>query len=176
MKGRKTFVLALHPFTRGLAFALFEAPLSPVDWGVKDVRGKAKNARSLEIAKALIQQHKPEVLVLEECSGPHNRRGLRVHRLLNLIANYAAGEAIEVHTYTRANVRECFKAVGAVTRYEIAQAIASQIAAFGHRLPPVRKPWMSDDVRMGLFDAASLVMTYYSRMEPLADQIDEAVD
>ena len=176
MKGQKTFVLALHPFTRGLAFALFEEPLSPVDWGVKDVRGKAKNARSLEIAKALIEQHQPEVLVLEECTGPHSRRGLRAHRLLNLIANYAVGEAIEVHTYTRTNVRECFKAVGAITRYEIAQAIASQIAAFGHRLPPLRKPWMSEDVRMGLFDAASLVMTYYSRTEALADRIDEAVD
>lgn len=176
MKGHKPSVLALHSFSRGLAFALFEAPLSPVDWGVKDLRGKAKNARSLEIAKALIQQHRPDVLVLEECTGPHSRRGPRVHRLLNLIANYAVGEAIEVHTYTRASVRECFKAVGAVTRYEIAQAIASQVAAFGHRLPPLRKPWMSEDVRMGLFDAASLVMTYYSRMEALADQIDEAVD
>lgn len=167
---RKTFVLALHPFSRGIAYALFEAPLSPVDWGVKDIRGKEKNARALDIAKKLIEQHRPDVLVLEECTGPHSRRGLRVHRLLNLIANHAAGEAIEVHTYTRANVRECFKAVGAVTRYEIAQAIASQIAAFGHRLPPVRKPWMSDDVRMGLFDAASLAMTYYARMEPLSDE------
>ncbi len=172
----KVNVLALHPFSRGVAFALFEAPLAPIDWGVKEVRGKRKNARSLEVAKALIDQHQPDVVVLEECTGPYSRRAQRVHRLLKLIANYAAGQTVEVHTYTRANIRDCFKAVGAKTRYEIAQAIASQVAAFGHRLPPLRKIWMSEDVRMGLFDAASLAMTFYSRMAPMAEQIEEASD
>jgi hypothetical protein len=157
----KRLVLALHPFTRGLAFALFEAPLSPIDWSIKDVRGKQKNARMLEAAKKLIEQHQPDVLVLEECVGPHTRRGGDVRRLLKLIANHGVGQSIEVHTYARASIRECFRAVGATTRYEIAQAIASQIAAFGHQLPPLRKLWMSEDVRMGLFDAVSLVMTFY---------------
>ncbi len=173
---RKVHVLAIHPFSRGLAFALFEAPLSPIDWGVKDIRGKEKNARSLEVAKQLIEQHQPDVLVLEDCASPYNRRARRIHRLQLLIANYATGQATEVHSYTRSNIRECFKAVGAATRYEIAQAIASQITAFGHRLPPLRKLWMSEDVRMGLFDAVSFIMTFYSRMEPLAERIDEAVD
>jgi hypothetical protein len=157
----KDLVLALHPFTRGLAFVLFEAPLSPFDWGVKDVRGKQKNARMLELARKLIERHQPDVLVLEECSGPHSRRAQEVRRLLKLIANHAVGQSLEVHTYARTSIRECFKAVGATTRYEIAQAIASQIDAFGHQLPPLRKVWMSEDVRMGLFDAASLVMTFY---------------
>jgi hypothetical protein len=26
----------------------------------------------------------------------------------------------------------------------------------GHRLPPKRKPWMSEDYRMGIFDAVAL--------------------
>lgn len=162
----KHLVLAVHPVARGIAYALFEAPLSPLDWGLKDIRGKQQNARVVEHVKQLIDQYRPDVLVLEECAGPHTRRGKRTSRLLRLVANHAMGIAIEVHWYTGSNIRECFQAVGAVTRYEIAQAIAGQITAFGHRLPPLRRSWMTEDVRMGLFDAVSLVMTFYCRMRP----------
>ena len=156
-------VLAIYPFTRGLAFALFESPLSPVDWGVKDIRSVRKNALALEAAEQLIERLQPDVLVLEDFSGKSSDKGERVRRLQQLIANFAAGEAIEVHRYSRKHIRECFKPVGAVTRYEIAQAIASRIHAFGHRLPPVRKIWKSEAARMGLFDAAALALTFYCR-------------
>lgn len=159
----KKLVLAVYPFSRGLAFTLFEAPLSPIDWGVKDVRNGEKNARSLQITKELIERLQPDVLVLQSCSGPHGRRAERIRRLQRLIEGYAKGQAIEVHTYTKKHIRECFKSVGAATRYEIAQAIAKQVHALSHRLPPMRKLWMSEDARMGLFDAASLVMTFYCR-------------
>ena len=35
-------VLAIRPTPRGFAYALFEAPLSPVDWGMSEVT-KHKN-------------------------------------------------------------------------------------------------------------------------------------
>jgi len=163
---RRDLVLAVHPFTRGIAFTLFEGPLSPVDWGVKDIRGKQKNALALEATKRLVERLQPDVLVLQDFSGPHGRRARRIRRLQRLIGSHAEGQAIEVHRYGRKEIQECFKAVGAVTRYEIAQAIASQVHAFGHRLPPVRKIWNSEDARMSLFDAASLVMTFYCRTSP----------
>jgi len=158
---RRDLVLAVHPFTRGIAFTLFEGPLSPVDWGVKDIRGKQKNALALEATKQLIERLQPDVLVLQDLSGPNVRRAERIRRLQRLIASHAEAQAIEVHRYRRKEIQECFKPAGAVTRYEIAQAIASQVHAFGHRLPPVRKIWNSEDARMSLFDAASLVMTFY---------------
>jgi hypothetical protein len=160
---RGELVLAVHPFTRGVAFTLFEGPLSPIDWGMKDIRGPQKNALALDATKQLIERLQPDVLVLQDFSGPHGRSGHRIHRLHRFIASYAEGQAIEVCTYSRKIIRERFKDVGAVTRYEIAQAIAAQVHAFGHRLPPVRKIWKSEDARMSLFDAASLVMTFYCR-------------
>ncbi|MGY4282682.1 hypothetical protein ACVWXO_001902 [Bradyrhizobium sp. LM2.7] len=35
-------------------------------------------------------------------------------------------------------------------------AIAKRIPALMLYLPPARKPWMSEDARMGVFDAAAL--------------------
>jgi hypothetical protein len=50
---------------------------------------------------------------------------------------------------------------GARTRYEVAVAIATRVAAFERFLPPPRKLWMSEDARMGIFRAAALALTYY---------------
>jgi len=157
----RDLVLAVHPFTRGIAYTLFESPLSPVDWGINDIRGTQKNALALEAAKRLIERLQPDVLVLQDLSGPDVHRAERIHRLQRLIASHAEAQAIEVHRYRRKDIQECFKSVGAVTRYEIAQAIASQVHALGHRLPPKRKIWNAEDPRMSFFDAASLVMTFY---------------
>ena len=157
----RDLVLAVYPFTRGIAFTLFEGPLSPIDWGVKDVRGSRKNAASLEVTKQLIERLQPDILVLLDLSRTSGRRSERIRRLQRLIEIHGLAQAIEVHRFTREDIRKCFKGAGAATRYEIAQTIASHVHALGHRLPPVRKIWKSEDARMGLFDAASLVMTFF---------------
>lgn len=160
---KEALVLAVYPFSRGLAFTVFESPLSPLDWGVKDIRGAHRNLLSLDATKRLMESHQPDVVVLHDFSCIHSRRGKRVQRLQKMIENHATAQGAEVHIYSRRQIRECFRGVGAVTRYEIAQAIVSQVHALGHRLPPVRKLWQSEPARMGIFDAASLVMTFYCR-------------
>jgi hypothetical protein len=159
-------VLALRPFGRGFAFVLFESPLSPVDWGIKEIRGSKGNARCLAAVRGLIEKHPPEVIVIPAKSLVARQGSSRIERLLDLIVNHATGHSIEIRRYTEAGVRACFAGIGANTRYEIAQGIASQIPAFAHRLPPVRQTWDPIDSRMYLFDAAALAMTYYASTDP----------
>ena len=154
-------VLAVHPFTRGFAFALFEAPLSPVDWGIKEFRSGDRNALCLAAFEQLIAQRQPDVVVLLDYAKIPTWPSQRVRRLHRLFQNQAIGRGIEVRSYTRRTIHACFAGTGAVTRYQIAQAIAAQVHAFGHQLPPPRKIWNPEDPRMILFDAASLVMTHY---------------
>lgn len=163
------FVLGIALSTRGIAFTLFEAPLSPVDWGVHDLTRRGTNERCLELAERLIGRLQPEVVVLEDCADPRSRKSARIHRLHQLIENYCCGNSIDVRRFSRTQIRACFHAVGAVTRHEIARAIAGQIHAFGHRVPPARRVWTGESPRMNLFDAASLVMTYYSQPDFLGD-------
>ncbi len=156
------FVLALSPTSHGFAFVLFEGPDAPFDWGVKEVRQKRKNAKVLDDVKALIELYHPAVLLLPDVDGGKVRRAARIRRLSRMLGHLALSEQIEVHHFTRADIRACFASVGAVTKYEIAKAIALQIPAFEHRLPRVRKLWMSEDPRQSLFDAAALGLTYYA--------------
>ena len=52
-------VLSLYPSTRGFGYVLFEGPLSPFDWGVKEIRGAAKNRRILKFLESLLDRYKP---------------------------------------------------------------------------------------------------------------------
>lgn len=158
----KELVLALYPFVRGLAFVFFEGPESPFEWGVKAIKEKDKNRKTLEVVQKLIDQYRPEVLVIEDTSERGSRRTSRIRKLYRMLAHIADAEYVDVSRCTKKEIQACFKPVGASTKYEIAKAIALQIPAFAHRMPRFRKPWMDEDPRQSFFDAAALGLTYYA--------------
>lgn len=162
-------VLAVSPHTRGLAFACFEGPLAPVDWGIKPLRGRQKNARAVAHIRSLVEALQPAVLVTERYTVARRRRSPRLVRLQTMIESYAAAQAIDTEYYGRDDIRETFRPAGACTRYEIAEIIASQVNAFSFRLPPRRRLWMSDDPRMALFDAAALSYAHFHNRGRLAE-------
>jgi len=163
---RRDRVLSIYPHARGFTFTLFEGPMSLIDWGTKEARGRGRNAHSFAAAKRLIELVQPDILALEKCSHPGRRRATQVGRLQRLLQSHAALQAIEVQAFTRKEIHDCFEAFGATTRYERAQMIASQVQveAFRNRLPPARKTWMTEHPWMRLFDAAAVALTVYSRL------------
>lgn len=169
----QNLVLALYPFSRGFAFVFFEDPTSPFEWGVKEIREKHKNTKTLDAIKKLIDRYRPEVLVIEDTTDGGSRRTSRIRKLYRMLVHFAEAEYIELHRCSKKEVRTCFASVGAGTKYEIAKAIATQIPAFAHRIPRFRKPWMSEDPRQSLFDAAALGLTYFARgiRSPYADDV-----
>ncbi len=156
------FVLSIYPTSKGYAFVLFEGEQAPYDWGVKDIRKRGKNEATLEGLKSLIERYRPDYLIIEDCTEKGSRRSSRIRRLYRTITHYAESECIEVSRISRKEIHTCFASVGATRKYDIAQAIALHIPAFAHRLPPLRKIWMSEDPRQSLFDAAALGLTFYA--------------
>lgn len=161
---RKDFVLAAYPTSYGFAFVLFEGAEAPFDWGVKQITKRKKTQKTLDHIGKLIDRYHPEALVIEETT-KQAKRSARITRLYRMILHLAEVKQVPVFRYTRQEVRECFASVGAKTKYEIAQAIATQIPCFMHRLPPVRKIWMSEDSRQSLFDAAALGIVHYAKRD-----------
>lgn len=163
MTGRyqKDFVLAVYPMSRGIAFVVFEGPNVPHDWGVKEIRERKKNDKTLERVKKLVDQYEPTIVVFESTAGK-SRRSERIIRFYKTLSRYAETRNLTVKRYTRAEVVACFQSVGATTKREIAVAIAELIPQLVHRLPPIPKIWQSEDPRQSLFDAAALGMTHYA--------------
>jgi Predicted endonuclease involved in recombination (possible Holliday junction resolvase in Mycoplasmas and B. subtilis) len=157
---RTTRILAIDPSTRGFGFAVLEGPDRLIDWGVKDTK-LDKNRRALELIANLIEQYEPGVVVLENYAGKGSRRCERVAELIEKISRLALTRETKVRRFSRAEVKRAFAASGAKTKYEIAVAIANRFPELAPRLPRFRKPWMSEDYRMSIFDAVGLAVVYF---------------
>lgn len=158
-------VLGFHPNARGFGWVVFEGPFRPIDWGLVSAR-KDKNATCLKRLDRLLTRFAPEVLVLEAYDRETTRRARRIARLGVKARKLADGREIETAVYSRAEIREAFAETGARTRREVAEAVARHLEVFRHRLPPVRRPWESEDAREALFAAAAVVLTHQRSGEP----------
>jgi Holliday junction resolvasome RuvABC endonuclease subunit len=151
-------ILAIAPSTRGFGFAVLEGQETLVDWGVKTVNSD-KNKQSLARVEDLIAHYQPGALVLEDASAKGSRRSPRIRKLSQQIIKMAANRKVSVKLFSRDQVMKTFIADGQGTKHALAEIIAKRFPEeLGSRLPPKRKPWISEDSRMGIFDAVALVL------------------
>jgi Holliday junction resolvasome RuvABC endonuclease subunit len=160
---RYAFVVAVYPNTRGFAFVLFEGHLSPIDWGVKEMRGRRKHSRCVASIDKILNHYQPDIMVLQDTSRTGTHRARRVTNLNTAVATLASSRGIPVYAYSRDEVSSVFGELGLPNKHSMAEAIAKHIPAFERYVPPPRKAWMSEDARMGLFDAAALALVFFQR-------------
>jgi len=158
--GRDQLLLAIYPTTRGFGFVVFEGPERTIDWGVKDVQGD-KNRKLVSKIEELISWYRPEMLVLENAHGTTSRRAKRIRQLHKLVVELAKNRKIRVQQFSRSDIKATFKNRSASSRYEIAQAVSQELLDLAPWLPPPKKLWMSENRWLGMFDAASLALTFY---------------
>src|SRR5437016_5698059 len=101
-------VLALYPFSRGLAFVFFEGPDSPFEWGVKEIKKKHKNSRTLEEIKKLADRYRPEVIVIEDTTGGGSRRTSRIRKLYRMLVHFAQAEYVDLYRCSKKAVKTRF--------------------------------------------------------------------
>ena len=160
---RHTLVLSIYLNTRGFAFVLFEGSLAPFDWAAQTIRGRRKHARCLLRIAALLNRYEPDVIVLQDMARASNRRAMRLISLNAEIDAMAQERGVPVFAYSRADVDNAFAPFGLGNKHDMAELIAKHAPAFERFVPPPRKPWMSEDARMGIFDAAALGFVFYQR-------------
>jgi hypothetical protein len=153
-------VLAIRPTSRGFGFAVLEGAELLIDWGTKDARCE-KNARSLGYVEALLDEYQPDAIVVEDARDRSFRRCARVRDLLQGIRRMAFTQGVRVRSISKRRIREVFSETRAVTKHDLALAIAGRLPELAPRLPPRRKPWMSQDERMSIFDAVGLGLALF---------------
>jgi hypothetical protein len=158
---RRDLVLALHLTKHGFAFVLFDGPTHPLEWGMKEIHGKHTNLLVVHEIRKIVLRYRPSAFVIEDYTEQGSRHVARIQKLYRALVRLADSERVPVYFCPRHAVRDHF--AGTTSKYEIACAIAHVIPAFAPRLPRKRKPWMSEDPRQSLFDAAALGMTSMRR-------------
>jgi len=156
LKPKNARVLGIAPTTRGVGFAVMEGKDNLVDWGLKTVKGD-KNARSLSHVGNLISHYDPAVVALEDCQSEESRRSSRIRVLIQEIVSLAEDQNIKVMLFSRGQLSLAITPDGKWTKQAQAEYLAARFPEeLGFQLPPKRKPWMTVDHRMDMFDAVVL--------------------
>jgi Holliday junction resolvasome RuvABC endonuclease subunit len=155
----RSLTIAFHPTSEGFGWVAFESPLALVDWNLVYVT-MDKNAACLRRLEKLFARLSPETLVLEAFERGRARAD-RIQRLCRGVVDLAQSMGIDVAILTRDEVKACFAEVGAVTRQEIAQAVARSLEALQRHLPRPRQTWDNQDPRIALFSAAAVGLSHF---------------
>lgn len=153
-------VLAIDPTSRGFGYAVLEGPGFLVDWGTRDF-GNATSNRELPHVRELIRHYRPDIVVVEDVTDQDSRRRHRARTLIEAVGAIAAAHGVSIARIARTEVQAMFRDAEATTKRTIAQAIAGHFPELEPRLPPTRKPWMSEDTRMSIFDAVGFALAYF---------------
>ncbi len=157
--GSEKRVLAVNPSRGGFGYVVLEGPRLLVDFGTSDAQ-EEKNARCIRGVSRLIELYRPDAMILEDSRAKGSRRRQRVQRLIHELGELARRNKVQVHRISRMKVRNAFAQFEASNKDQIARAIAEQLPELASRIPPERKPWVSEARRMAIFDAAAFAITF----------------
>jgi Holliday junction resolvasome RuvABC endonuclease subunit len=155
--------LAIDPTTKGFGFAVLEGPAMLIDWGVKHASGE-RNGGCLKQARELIRRYQPDVLIVEHTAARGAHRCSRVRQLIEDLIALASDRRVRTKRVSRRRAQRCFSKTASATKRQIAVALTERFPELEPHLPPVRKPWMSEDERMGIFDSVAFAWAFF---EPL---------
>jgi Holliday junction resolvasome RuvABC endonuclease subunit len=154
-------ILAIAPLSRGLGYAVMEGPDKLVAYGNKAIL-RDKNVGSLAWVNRFTKFYQPDVLVLPNVTAADTRRAARIKTLHRQIVAWAGKQQLKVRLVSVTQVRRKLLGDAAGTKYSVAQMLAGKFPVeLETRLPPKRRPWMSEDPRMDIFDAVGLAVTFW---------------
>jgi hypothetical protein len=157
---RPNRILAIDPTTKGFGYVILDLPSHLVAWGMAHVEGEKRSGAVARFV-SLLDQFRPDAVVLEDTTAQGSRRYPRVRDLLEALAKVARERGLEVHTVSRLAVIACFSSKeDQATKHSIATTLAVAYPELAEKVPKKRKTWQSEDERIAVFDALSLAVTF----------------
>ncbi len=138
-------ILGVTSTTRGYAFAAVEDRTRLVDWGVNSI--PALEEVAFEAIGRAIRKNRPLFVAVDRLAAERKRsRGKVFDKALE---RACAEHRIMILSVDR---RRTVPGKGSKhTRWDVAENMSAQFSEVAHKLPSRRKPWQSDDDRIGLF-------------------------
>jgi len=158
----KSFVLGVHPSSRGFGWVLFDSPVSALDWGAPHP-SRDKHGECLARLTRLLAQYRPVAVALEQFDGDASRRAPRIRTLATAMVDVVQDRGIEVAVYPRKHIVRTLKQPDTATRQDVAEQVARTIVHLRSHLPPPRKLWEGEHSKLPIFSAAACALTWYAQ-------------
>lgn len=159
MKNSSSKVLALYPNPRGIGYALFNSPKELVDFGIGYIRPTC-NTKAMKRVKKYLEYYMPDIVIVRDVKGSADRFK-RTQKLIANICNESRAQELQVHSYSREQIKEVFSQFNCSTKYEVATTIANWFPELKSFTAPKRKPWEAEHHYTGVFDAISIAIVHY---------------
>jgi hypothetical protein len=157
---KTSLTLTLYPNHHGMGYLLSESPKEIINYGIARVKPLCHD-KYLRRMKTFVERYKPDLIILKDYNDDY-RIGNRVRKVINTFTEQAERLNLEVHRYTRNQVKEVFTQFGKnTTKYGINSSIAEWYPELKPKLPDVRKNQRNEDYFMGVFDTFSLMLTHH---------------
>jgi Holliday junction resolvasome RuvABC endonuclease subunit len=157
MEYENPVILALYPSSIGIGYACLQIPDHLFDFGITTSR-PISNRKLLQNTEKFMDHYKPKLVLLREVTGARN--GNRNDKLIEAISTLAHEKGLQVHRYTKGQIKDVFEVFGAFTKFEMAQKIVKMLPDLAPRAPKERKWYEKEDYNMTLFNAVSLAVTH----------------
>ena len=142
-----------------LAFVFFENGRL-IDWGVRHA------GTDIENFAAILKLCPADVIVLEDPDAERSERRPQMRKTLLRLARVAEVRGLLAVKVGRFEVREGWRERGVTRKHAVAKAIADDFPALEVFVPrPRSKPYMDEEARVQVFDAASLVLHAFGSTE-----------
>jgi RNase H-fold protein (predicted Holliday junction resolvase) len=156
-------VLALDVRTNKIGFAVFEAPTSLLDWGVRSFEKSSKALRSsfADRLSVLLAFYDPVAIVIRIRSyqlPSHNRAQGKIMAIIKSELRRCSKRSVII---TTKQVRRAFAKNGKISKHDIAVRVADRFQELSWKLPRRRKIYQSEPTAMLVFDAVANGMTYF---------------
>lgn len=155
-------ILALDPWSRGIGVAVLYGE-KLVLCRVRHLRGPPLPERLLKngitAVEDLIQIYAPGVLVLPSVSQSNSHRSRHVRVFVQTVTRLAARRRIRVMERSRQQIELTLGVEGSVSRHRVAEVVAYRFPVLQPKLPPPRRPWQPQDLRLSAFFAVALTLT-----------------
>lgn len=149
-------IIAISPTSKGVGYAIIEGPVL-IEYGIKYGEGPEKNKQCLRQLEQLLRQYYPTILVVEDTSKKDCRRSERVRRLIAGASILGLQHDCQVQVITKEEMHATFPQ--SRTRHEVATAVTEIFPELRRRLPPQRKFYATEDVKIAFFAAVALAVT-----------------
>lgn len=153
-------VLAVSLSSRGFGYAVLEGNNALICYANKEFK-KDRNARSLVQINNIIAHYRPDILVLQDVNAKSTYRAPRIKELHKQVLALAKKRKLKVVKMSQKKLRLTLLGREDATKQEMAELMATRFPdELASRLPPKRKPWLSEDSRMDYFDAVGMIVAF----------------
>ncbi len=172
--GKRTRILAIDPGTREMGVAFLEDD-DLQDYGIKTVK-RGPKARDMllnleSILSRLIEEKKPDVIVLEQNHFSHIKQNLLLTLAVAKMKAIAKRHEIPLEAYAPNTVRKAICNNGNATKRQLAQIVAARYPELKAYLESNRK-WR-ERYYQNLFDSIAVGLTYLAH-HPKDDEWTDA--